>query len=142
MSSKIFSFGRKVLLGLNRWYEASSVAKVFNKVWDTLGQAFRGSFIHNFFLPGKREAIWDNSIFGKVLNLPQKFILFLQRKLSVKINNFINNSMICRAVLSWANVSVRLYGVFFLMFGIVLCITRYNHLLTLATSAFSTMSNF
>ncbi len=137
MSSKIFSFGRKVLSGLNRWYEASSVAKAFNKVWDTLGQAFHGSFIHRFFLPGKREAIWDNSIFGKILNLPQKFILFLQRKLSVKINSYIDNSMICRGVLSWANASVRLYGIFFLTFGIVLGIARYNQLLTLAVSSFA-----
>lgn len=134
MSSKIFSFGRKVLSGLNRWYEASFVAMAFNKVWDLLGRSFCGSFIHRFFLPGKRVAIWDNSIFGKILNSPQKFIMFLQRKLSVKINSFTENSIICRGFSSWANVSVRLYGVFFLIFGLVLGIARYNHLLSLAVS--------
>ena len=115
MSSKVFSVVGKALIKLNKWYEASSAAKAFNKIWAFLGNAFCGSFIHRFFSPGKRKNIWENSIFGKIVNLPKNFILFLQKKLSAPISRMVANSKLCQGISDWANVSVRIYGIAALM---------------------------
>ncbi len=134
MSSKVFSCAEKALIKLNKWYEASSAAKAFNKVWEFLGNAFCGSFIHRFFSPSERKNIWDNSIFGKTVNLPKNFILFLQKKLSAPISSMVANSMLCQGISNWANVSVRLYGTVMLAFGILLGALKYNQLVTVAIS--------
>lgn len=134
MSSKVFSVVGKALIKLNKWYEASSAAKAFNKIWAFLGNAFCGSFIHRFFSPGKRKNIWENSIFGKIVNLPKNFILFLQKKLSAPISRMVANSKLCQGISDWANVSVRIYGIAALVFGAVLAAANYNQLITLAVS--------
>ena len=137
MGSKVFSIAGKVLSTLNRWYEASSVAKLFNTIWSVLGNAFCGSFIHRFFSENKRKDIWDNSIFGKIVNLPQKIVIFLQKKLSGKINHLVENSAIFYGVSNWANVSVRLYGTVMLTFGVILGKLKYNQMIAIAVSAVS-----
>ena len=134
MSSKVFSVVGKALIKLNKWYEASSAAKAFNKIWAFLGNAFCGSFIHRFFSPGKRKNIWENSIFGKIVNLPKNFILFLQKKLSAPISRMVANSKLCQGISDWANVSVRIYGIAALVFGAVLAAANYNQHITLAVS--------
>ncbi len=134
MSSKVFSIAGKALIKLNKWYESSSAAIAFNKVWVFLGNAFCGSFIHRFFSSGKRKEIWDNSIFGKIVNLPKNFILFLQKKLSAPITRMVANSKLCQGISDWANISVRLYGMAALVFGAVLAVASYNQLIILAVS--------
>lgn len=137
MGSKVFLVAGKAFSALNRWYEASSVAKLFNKIWSMLGNAFCGSFIYRFFSKSERKDIWDNSIFGKIVNLPKKFLMFLQKKLSVKINNLIENSAICLGICNWANVSVRLYGAAMITFGVFFGMLRYNQMIAIAVSAVS-----
>ena len=132
MNSKVFSVAGKVLSKLNNWYEASSCAKAFNKIWSVLCCAFNGSFIHRFFSKSNSENIWDNSIFGKIVNLPRKFLLFLQKKLSGRLTNAVEKSVICQGLSDWANFSVRLYGVVLLAFSVGLSVFRSNGRLTFA----------
>ncbi len=134
MNSKLFSFVSMILIKLNNWYEASSAAKAFNKVWSVLCNAFCGSFIHRFFAQSERKNIWDNSIFGKIVNLPIKFILFLQKKLSLPVTKLVDNSALCKGISDWANVSVRLYGVLVLTFGSIIGVLSYNKVIILAVS--------
>lgn len=130
MNSKVLSFFMSFLTKLNICFQESLIGKGFNKLWSLLGKAFCGSFIHRFFSDEKRrENIWENSIFGKIINYPKTFLLFLQKKLS--LGKYIENSVICTAFSKWNLVSVRIYGVALLAFAAATTVFRENSLFTL-----------
>ena len=130
MNSKVLSFFASFLSKLNICFQESLVGKAFNKLWSLLGKAFSGSFIHRFFQDDKRrENVWENSIFGKIVNLPKTFLIFLQKKLS--LGEFIEKSAVCSAFSKWNLVSVRIYGVGMVAFGLATTIFRENSYLTL-----------
>lgn len=130
MNSKVLSFFVKLLAKLNICYQESLVGKVFNRLWSLLGKAFSGSFIHRFFSDDKRRKnIWENSIFGRIINSPKTFLLFLQRKLHLA--EIVEKSAICSAFSKWNLVSLRIYGVAMLAFGAATAIFRENSLFTL-----------
>ena len=133
MNSRVVTFIAKILSCLNVCYQESLFGKAFNKLWNALGRAFSGSFIYRFFSDESRfENFWENSIFGKIVNLPKKFIMFLQRKLSPFFKNKIKTSAICNAFSSWNLVSVRIYGVAILAFSVATTFLRENSRFTLA----------
>ena len=137
MNSRVVAWCTKVLLWINACYEESIFGKAFNRIWQALGKAFSGSFIHRFFSNDKkRENVWDNSIFGKIVNLPRKFILFLQRKLSRRIKRQLEKSVICNAFSKWNLVSVRVYGVLIIAFCVATTFLRENSKMTLAILLF------
>lgn len=130
MNSKVLSFCTGFLSKLNICFQESLAGKAFNKIWSLLGKAFCGSFIHRFFKDDRRrESIWENSIFGKIVNSPKTFLIFLQQKLS--LGEFTERSAICRAFSKWNLVSVRIYGVGMVAFGLATTIFRDNSYLTL-----------
>lgn len=130
MNSKVLSFFASFLSKLNICFQESLVGKAFNKLWSLLGKAFSGSFIHRFFQDDKRrENIWENSIFGKIVTSPKTFLIFLQKKLS--LGEFIEKSAICSAFSKWNLVSVRIYGVGMVAFGLATTIFRENSHFTL-----------
>ena len=138
MQSKVISFFAKILSFLNICYEKSLFGKAFNKLWNALGKAFSGSFFYRFFSDDNRlENVWENSTFSKVINLPQKFVLFLQKKLSPFLTSKIKESALCNAVSSWNTVSVRIYGVAILAFSVATTFLRENSKLTLALLIFA-----
>lgn len=133
MESKVIKAFGRFLSWLNVCYQESIFGKVFNKIWASLGKAFTGSFIHRFFSDDKKLCdVWENSIFGKIVNLPQKFILFLQKKISPWLSRQIENSAFCNAFSNWHNVSIRIYGVTILAFSVSTTFLRENSKFTLA----------
>ena len=135
MNSKVLSFFTNFLVKLNICFQESLIGKGFNKLWNLLGKAFKGSFIHRFFNDeNRRKNIWQNSVFGKIVNSPQTFLLFLQKKLA--LNKQIENSAICSAFSKWNLVSVRIYGVSMLAFASATTVFRENSLFTLGLLIF------
>ncbi|MBQ3181414.1 MAG: hypothetical protein IJB50_01445, partial [Clostridia bacterium] len=133
MNSRVVTFIAKILSCLNVCYQESLFGKAFNKLWNALGRAFSGSFIYRFFSDENRlYNVWENSLFGKVVNLPKKFVLFLQKKLSPFLKRQIKTSAICNAFSNWNLVSVRIYGVLILAFSIATTFLRENSRFTLA----------
>jgi len=140
MNSRVLSFFAKipsffaklpsifvaVLAKINICYEESVCCKVFNKVWAVLADAFKGSFIYRFFSREKHTGVWENSIFGRIVNSPKVFLLFLQRKLSPWLCSHIESSKVCSAFSKWDTVSVRIYGLTLLIFGILTTFLRDN----------------
>ncbi len=133
MNSKVVGIFVKFLSWLNACYQESFFGKAFNKMWKSLGKAFSGSFIYRFFSDDKPEKnIWENSIFGKIINLPKKLLLFLQKKLAPFISKQKNNSKLLRIISSWNIVSVRIYGVTIIAFSLFTTLFRENSKFTLA----------
>ncbi len=133
MNSRVVTFIAKILSCLNVFYQESIFGKAFNKLWGALGRAFSGSFIYRFFSDENGlENVWENSIFGKIVNLPKKFVQFLQKKLSPFLKKQIKTSAICNAFSNWNLVSVRIYGVAILAYSVAVTFLRENSKLTLA----------
>jgi len=133
VNSRVVTFIAKILSCLNVFYEESTFGKAFNRLWNVLGRAFSGSFIYRFFSDENRlYNVWENSLFGKVVNLPKKFVLFLQKKLSPFLKRQIKTSALCNAFSNWNLVSVRIYGVIILAFSIATTFLRENSRFTLA----------
>jgi len=133
MNSRVVTFIAKILSCLNVFYEESIFGKAFNKLWNALGRAFSGSFIYRFFSDENELGdVWENSFFGKIVNLPKKFVLFLQKKLSPFLKRQIKMSAICNAFSNWNLVSVRIYGVLILAFSVATTFLRENSKFTLA----------
>lgn len=133
MNSRVVAVFVKVLLWINACFEESIFGKLFNKICSGLAKAFSGSFICRFFSDERKtENVWDNSVFGKIVNIYKRLILFLQKKLSPFINNQLKTSALCNAFLKWNTVSVRIYGLFLIVFCIATAFLRENSKLTLA----------
>ena len=133
MNSRVILTFSKILSWLNICYKESLFGKAFNKVLNALGKAFSGSFFYRFFSDEKTyKNVWENSIFGKIVNMPKTFIMFLQRKLSRFLNKQIKNSGVYKFFSSWNTLSVRIYGVTILAFAIATTLFRENSKLTLA----------
>ena len=137
MNSRVVAVLKKVLLWINACFEESVFGKLFNKICSGLAKAFSGSFIYRFFSDERKtENVWDNSIFGKIVNLDKRLVLFLQKKLSPFINNQIKGSALCSAFSKWNTVSVRIYGLFLIVFCVATTFLRENSKLTLAILLF------
>lgn len=133
MNSRVVEVFAKILSWLNNCYQESFFGKVFNKLWNALGKAFSGSFIYRFFSDDKsRENVWENSIFGKIVDFPKNILLFLQKKLSPFLKSQLKKSIVCKAFSDWNIVSVRIYGVTILAFSIATTFLRENSKITLA----------
>lgn len=133
MNSRVVAVLARFLTWLNLCYEESFFGRTFNKIWATLGRAFSGSFIYRFFSDDKPSRnVWENSIFGKIVDCPKKLIILLQRKISPWLRSQIDNSKICRAVSDWNLVSVRVYGVCIIAFSIFTTVLRNNSKFTLS----------
>lgn len=138
MQSKVVSFFGKILSFINICYEKSLFGKAFNKLWNALGKAFSGSFFYRFFSDDNNlENVWENSIFSKIINLPKKFVMLLQKKFSPFFKSKIENSALCNAFSNWSTVSVRIYGVAILAFSILTTLIRENSKITLALLIFT-----
>ncbi len=132
MNSKVISVLSKFLSWLNVCFQESVFGKLFNKIWSGIGKAFSGSFIYRFFCDvGEKKSVWENSIFGKIMSLPEKFIMFLQRKLSPWLSKQIKASKLFSAVSDWNLVSVRIYGVCIIAFSLCTTLFRENSKFTL-----------
>lgn len=137
MQSRVIMFFAKILYFINICYERSLFGKAFNKLWDALGKAFSGSFFYRFFSDDNNLAnVWEKSVFLKIINLPKKFVIFLQKKLSGFLKSKTENSALCNAFSNWHTVSVRIYGVAILAFSISTTIIRENSKFTLALLMF------
>ncbi len=133
MNSVVVRLFMKFLSWLNICYNKSFFGKMFNRLLTSAGKAFSSSFLYRFFSDkNDRYDVWQNSIFGKIVGLPQKFILFLQSKVAPVLSNIINDSLICSAFSKWNTVSVRIYGVTVLVFSIATTFLRENSRFTLA----------
>ncbi len=127
MNSRFFSFFAKVFSRLNICFSESKCAKVFYKIWDKIKNAFCGSFFARFFSDTcKYKDVWNESIFGKILNTPKKVLLWLQKKLSHFVNSQFEGSVLFGALSSWNNVPVRIYGIFFAVFSFSTLLIRNN----------------
>ena len=137
MNSRVVAVFAKFLSWVNTYFEESLFGKMFNKICACIAKVFSGSFICRFFSDKqKTENVWDNSVFGKIVNLDKRLILFLQKKLSPFINYQIKNSALCSAFSKWNTVSVRIYGLFLIVFCIATTFLRDNSKLTLAILLF------
>ena len=136
MNNKMALFFASLFAKINTCYEESICGKVFNKIWNALGNAFRGSFIHRFFSVEKQEGVWDNSVFGRIINFVPNMFVCIQQKVSPWLTMQIENSVLCNAFSKWNTVSVRIYGLSLLIFGIVTTFCRENSKLTLALLVF------
>ena len=133
MNSRVVTIFVKFLSWFNACFNASFIGRAFNKIWSSLGKAFLGSFIYRFFSDDKQpKNIWENSIFGKIVNLPKKFVLILKDRLSPWLKKQIEDSKICRAFSNWNLVSVRIYGVCIIAFSLFTTLFRENSKFTLA----------
>ena len=136
MNNKAALFFASLFAKINTCYEESICGKVFNRIWKALGNAFRGSFIHRFFSEENYEGVWDNSLFGKIINLLPNMFVRIQQKLSPWMTKQIENSVLCNAFSKWNTVSVRIYGLSLLVFGIATTLCRENSKFTLALLVF------
>jgi len=137
VNSKVLSFFAGVLAKLNICYQESFFGKAFNKIWSVLGKAFCGSFIYRFFSDEReRTGVWEGSIFGKIVSVPQKILLFFQKKLSPWICRQLENSVICSSFSKWNIVSVRIYGVAVIAFAVATTFFRENSKFTFALLTF------
>lgn len=132
MNSRLVLFFTNLFAKLNVCYEESVCGKIFNKIWKALENAFRGSVIHRFFSEDKYKGVWENSIFGKCVNSVQKLFVCIQQKIAPWLKRQIENSKLCSAFSKWNTVSVRIYGLAILIFGIVTTFLRENSNIALA----------
>lgn len=112
MESKVFSFFAALFSKIGLWFDESVVGKWYAKLCGACYKAFSESAVGKFFIKdSKRNAVFQNSIFGKLIGLPARILLYLQKKLSAPMHRITENSKICRCVNSWADVSIRFYGI-------------------------------
>lgn len=111
MNSKVFAFFKACIARLLGWFDASLCGKFYNKLCARFHKLYCGSVISRFFHISLSRDYLKNSFFGKVILLPEKILLILQKKLSAPIGRLMHNSIICSAFSKWADISVRLYGI-------------------------------
>ncbi len=134
MNSKVISVFKAMFSKLNIWFEASFAGVLFGKIWSCLAKGFSGSFFHRFFAESKYENIWDNSIFSKVVGALKRALLYLQSKCSKHLDSAVNNSLLCRGISNWSDASVRIYGAFFIPFGVLLAVLSIGNMAALVFS--------
>ena len=81
MESKVFLFFSNLILKICEWFDESSCGKVYNRFCRWLSLEFENSRIGRFFENKGENAVFKNSILGKIVSLPSRILLFLQEKL-------------------------------------------------------------
>ncbi len=121
MESKVVSFFVSVFSRFIAWFDESLCGKLYMRFCAALYRSFQRSFLGRFFCDSKNiKGVFKHSLFGKLLGLPEKFLLFLQEKLSGPIATVLSKSAVVTGVNSWADISVRFYGIMILSFSFIL----------------------
>ena len=121
MESKVFSFLAAIFSRIGIWFNESSIGRFYSKICAWCYQTFSQSVIGRFFIrEPKRNEVFANSLFGKVVTLPERILLFLQKKLSGPVNHIVENSTFCKSINSWADISIRFYGFALTVFSVVI----------------------
>lgn len=123
MCSKVFSFLKAILARLTFWFDQSLCGTCYNKFAAMCYRAYCGSFVSRLFRAPKNHNAFQHSFFGKLINLPKTFLLYLQKKFSDKITHLLSNSTICASFNQWADVSIRFYGIVLCAFSLPLLFT-------------------
>ena len=108
--SKVSAFFKTCIKWLADCFDASLCGTYYNKFSARCHALYRESFVSRFFRSSLSRDYAKNSIFVKILLLPETFLLFLQKRLSAPLGRLLQNSVICSAFSKWADVSVRIYG--------------------------------
>ena len=124
MESKVFLFFSNLILKICEWFDESLCGKVYNRFCRWLSLEFENSRIGRFFENKGESELFKNSILGKIVSLPSCILMFLQEKLSDKLNKTLNESTVCRFFNKWQDISIRFYGAVILAFSVVLIALR------------------
>lgn len=101
------------------WLDESLCGKLYKRFCAALYRSFQRSCLGRFFRDEhKTDGAFAHSLFGKFLCLPEKFLLFLQKKLSGPIADGLQRSAVVSVINSWADGSIRFYGIVFLAFSL------------------------
>lgn len=101
------------------WFDESFCGKLYRRFCAALYRSFEKSILGRFFRDERKtDGVFSGSLFGKILSLPEKFLLFLQRKLSGPIGDALSHSAVAKGINRWADVSVRFYGIAFFAFSL------------------------
>lgn len=120
MESKVISFFVSAFSRIISWFDESLCGKLYMRFCAALYRSFQGSLLGRFFRDeNKTDGVFKHSLFGKLISLPETFLVFLQRKLSGPISDLIKKSAVVAGVSSWADISIRFYGVVLLVFSFV-----------------------
>lgn len=124
MESKVFLFFSALVSKIVNWFDESLCGKAYNRFCRWLSKEFQNSRLGKFFDGEKKSEVFENSILGKIVAIPSKILLFLQNKLSDKLNIAIKESIICSFFNKWADISIRFYGVVISVFSFLLLVLR------------------
>ena len=119
MESKVVSFLVSVFSRVITWFDESLCGKLYHRFCAALYRSFHKSLLGRFFRDKKTDGVFGHSLFGKLLSIPEKFLLFLQAKLSGPITAMLDKSAVAKGVNSWADISVRFYGIVLLSFSLI-----------------------
>ncbi len=136
MESKIFSFFAALFSKIAMWFDESAVGKLYDKICARCYKTFSESAVGGFFMhEPKRNDVFANSLFGKLIGLPGRFLLFLRSKLSGYLKSVAKTSGICRAVNSWSDISIRFYGIVLVVFSVIVMLFKIPDPLRMAVCA-------
>lgn len=124
MESRVFSFFAAVFARLAVWFEESVCGKIFDRFCSWCGKVYNDSFVSSFFKDKGERNVYSGSVFGKFVNLPKVFLLFLQKRFSRPINRLVQRSAVCTGINRWADISIRFYGSVLSVFALLLLIFR------------------
>ncbi len=124
MESKVFLFFSKLIEKICQWFDESLCGKAYNRFCKWLSLEFSKSHIGKFFENKGESEIFKNSILGKIVSIPSRILLFLQDKLSDRLNKAMEESVICGFFNKWQDISIRFYGVVLSVFSLFLIALR------------------
>ncbi len=123
MESSILKWFRKILRILNIWFNASKFGKCFNRISACFAKAFPDSFLGRFF-HSKPKNYFRESLFYKFLLLPITVCRWIAIKFSPFFTKISQNSQIHVFFSNWHLISVRVYGLFLLVFTLTYSLLR------------------
>lgn len=124
MGSRVFSFFTAIIAKIALLFDESLCGKCYDRFCAGFYKLYNESFISRFFADSRYSDVLKNSFFGKILNIPEKILLFLQKKLLPTVNGIINDSLVCTLFSKWADISIRFYGIIMCAFSAPLFFLR------------------